>query len=396
MMLDSLGGVQNPFFFDGGLSTEHSSSSISSGSPPTSFQLNNADITVRPSWLFTSQMDNIDISLSLPSCFPAVSLSAAIYGAQSTPTDALSSLLDPFSSPVSEVASPLSLSQLTGVPFKQMATNRFTQSGRRAFGLMTSPGASETSNPLGAPGTPISGSSMTVLGGLSSAVGNAPPPKNPKLYKTELCVNMPMVNKRNVLYLVTPSIKRRLVNPSINRVIALMAPDVISFTSCEAELLAGLTTPPAAMCLNVGTYTQKSNTTHTRGAMGGPGGPAMTPGILAPISGPLQRISSLPGYGSAGESPAGSSADSGSESPNGSFSPGLELEDNGPFTVGFMAPQPIGRRQQLRFTSVPNCDQKRDSLMNGLIGDLMSWTFEEKWDDAPGRLPVFAQLSNPQ
>lgn len=44
----------------------------------------------------------------------------------------------------------------------------------------------------------------------------------------------------------------------------------------------------------------------------------------------LQRISSLPGYGSTGESTAGSSsADSGSESPNGSFSPGLDLDDNG-------------------------------------------------------------------
>ncbi|KAK6044833.1 hypothetical protein COOONC_17662 [Cooperia oncophora] len=60
----------------------------------------------------------------------------------------------------------------------------------------------------------------------------------------------------------------------------------------------------------------------------------------------LQRLSSLPSYGSTGESTAGSSssADSGSESPNGSFSPGLDLDDAGSFGTGFMAPLPANQR----------------------------------------------------
>lgn len=47
----------------------------------------------------------------------------------------------------------------------------------------------------------------------------------------------------------------------------------------------------------------------------------------------VQRMCSLPGYASTGDSAgSSSSADSGSESPNGSFSPGLELDENGRWT----------------------------------------------------------------
>ncbi|KIH67144.1 hypothetical protein ANCDUO_02527 [Ancylostoma duodenale] len=115
---------------------------------------------------------------------------APVHDPLSTPTEALSSLLDTFSPPVADNCGGFSIGQLTGSPYKQMASsNRFAQPSRRAFGIMSS--HYETSNSLGAPGTPINGNSMASTN-INPMVGvvtppNAPPPKNPKLYKTELC-----------------------------------------------------------------------------------------------------------------------------------------------------------------------------------------------------------------
>lgn len=165
------------------------------------------------------------------------------------------------------------------------------------------------------------------------------------------------------------------------------------FIHNEPELLSQLSSISAAL--------SSFPSTQMRAGSGGPGGPAMTPG--APnlhSSSLLGRMASLPCYGSAGESsPSGSSADSGSESPNGSFSPGLDLDDGGPFTIGFMNAQPLVRRQPLsqqQQTFNSAYDQKTEP-MAGLLNDLMTFKFDDKWEETTvSRLPVFAQLSSNQ
>lgn len=102
----------------------------------------------------------------------------------------------------------------------------------------------------------------------------------------------------------------------------------------------------------------------------------------------LQRVYSHPGYGSSGESPAGSSNDSGSESPNGSFSPALDLDDH-PYGMGSFATPKIDRFHS--FDPMQTSEELPYSLLSGLI----DWSLDDE-KKIPDRLPVFAQLSNPQ
>ncbi|CAJ0588604.1 unnamed protein product [Cylicocyclus nassatus] len=416
-MLDSLGGKQqqsSPWFdsLSTSSTTMNSNSSVSSGSPPSlsSHLRDNSDVLSRPTWLFNSQ---------------------PVHDPLSTPTEALSSLLDTFSSPVSDNCGGFSIGQLTGSPYKQMASsNRFAQPSRRAFGIMSS--HYDTSNSLGAPGTPINGNSMASAN-INPMVGvvtppNAPPPKNPKLYKTELCRSWMDHGRCNYgercQYAHGEQEKRPIPRHPKYKTEACQSYHQSGycpygprchFIHSEADLLANLQTPPTStMRPNHNAFmppvcsqqlSSSSYGTHLSQAMGAQGNSLRNQ--------MLQRMSSLPGYGSTGESTAGSSssADSGSESPNGSFSPGLDLDDNGPFGAGFMAPLPVNQRttnglgvapaqqQQTQLSnSYNNYDLSRtsDPMMNGLIGDIMSLTFDEKWEKAPGRLPVFAQLSNGQ
>ncbi|XGW06199.1 hypothetical protein V3C99_016483 [Haemonchus contortus] len=403
-MLDSLGGKQNSPWFDSFSSTVNSNSSVSSGSPPSLSNLGNSDVLSRPSWLFNSQ---------------------PVYDPLSTPTEALSSLLDTFSSPISDNSGGFSIGQLTGPPYKQMASsNRFAQPSRRAFGIMSS--HYETSNSPGAPGTPINGSSMASINmnplvGVVTLPQHAPPPKNPKLYKTELCRSWMDHGRCNYgercQYAHGEQEKRPIPRHPKYKTEACQSYHQSGycpygprchFIHSETDLLANLSNPPSScapsMRSNHNTYaplacSQQLSSSSYVAPMSRSLGAAQTNTLLG--SPMLQRLSSLPSYGSTGDSTAGSSssADSGSESPNGSFSPGLDLDD-GSFGTGFMASLPVNQRSMAeQLPNSMNYDLSRastDPMMNGLIGDIMSLTFDEKWEKTPGRLPVFAQLSNAQ
>ncbi|KAL6743917.1 hypothetical protein Aduo_016903 [Ancylostoma duodenale] len=309
-----------------------------------------------------------------------------VHDPLSTPTEALSSLLDTFSPPVSDNCGGFSIGQLTGSPYKQMASsNRFAQPSRRAFGIMSS--HYETSNSLGAPGTPINGNSMASAN-ISPMVGvvtppNAPPPKNPKLYKTELCRSWMDHGRCNYgercQYAHGEQEKRPIPRHPKYKTEACQSYHQSGycpygprchFIHSETDLLANLQTPPSSsMRPNHNAFIppvcsqQLSSTSygaHLSQAIGAQGN-ALLGGHM------LQRISSLPGYGSTGESTAGSSsADSGSESPNGSFSPGLDLDDNGPFGTGFMAPLPVNQRSMAQQQQ----PQQQQQLPNSFNYDL--------------------------
>lgn len=429
-MLDSLGGKQpqSSPWFDSLSSTVNSNSSISSssGSPPSLSHFGSAELS-RPSWLFNSQPINEPLS---------------------TPTEALSSLLDTFSSPISDNGGHFSIGQLTGSPYKQMASsNRFAQPGRRAFGIMSS--HYEASNSPGAPGTPINGSTAMASVNMNSLMGvvtvpNAPPPKNPKLYKTELCRSWMDHGRCNYgercQYAHGEQEKRPIPRHPKYKTEACQSYHQSGycpygprchFIHSETDLLANLPNAPTScspsMRSNHNTYAPLTACSQQQQLSSPSFGAQLNQTLAggqtnAMLGSPmLQRLSSLPGYGSTGESTAGSSssADSGSESPNGSFSPGLDLDDAGSFGTGFMAAHPVNQRgiseqqqqqhqhqhqhhkqqQQQLPSSMMSYDLSRasaDPMMNGLIGDIMSLTFDEKWERAPGRLPVFAQLSNAQ
>ncbi|CAD6193385.1 unnamed protein product [Caenorhabditis auriculariae] len=356
----------------------------------------------------------------------------SLYGSNSggapgtTPTDALSSLLDPFAnvSPIGTFSAGdvmtgeprnFTIGQLTGVPYKHADRQPIRNTSYSSSNLF-----SEFSNPLGAPGTPIG--SMSPAVGVQSfgastpssntptnTSGNVPPPKNPKLYKTELCRSWMDHGRCNYgercQYAHGETEKRPIPRHPKYKTEACQSFHQTGycpygprchFIHNETELLTNAqsrqpssqSTPSAApnqssLFSNLGSRSQ----------------------ISAVPSSVLQRVYSLPGYGSAGESPAGSSNDSGSESPNGSFSPGLELEDNGPFTVGFMSTPQKTRsqpptQQAQRYLAYEQAKPMNETQMSSLLGDVIGWSLEDslsnKWEDAtPGRLPdfIFGQYS---
>lgn len=361
--------VQNGFF-DAGLSSVNKirwstgSSPPGSRASPDSPTMNSTlagESLSRPTWLFSSQ---------------------AAY--TNSPTDALSSILDSFSPFDSDLSNQL------GAQYKQM-TNRLSQ--RRPYGVLMSPGGAESPmNPLGAPGTPVNNSHSMP----STPSGNIPPPKNPKLYKTELCRTWMEYGRCNYgercQYAHGEAEKRPIPRHPKYKTEACQSFHLkgvcpygprCHFIHNEVEYLARLDPLSSP-------FPSMFPSTVMRAASG-PGGPAMTPGAphMKPMAPPpLHRMTSLPNYGSAGESSSGSSADSGSESPNGSFSPGLELDECGPFTAGFMTPQQHLMRQNSS-TAYSAFDTKYD----GLLSDLLVGIKFDDHDGASGRLPVFTQLS---
>ncbi|PAV92050.1 hypothetical protein WR25_22708 [Diploscapter pachys] len=301
------------------------------------------------------------------------------YHSTSSPTEALSSLLDPFAA--SPTADPsLNITHLTGVPYRQMngvAVNRYANSpmARRQFEPPTS------LTPFGSPLTP---NPNPLNGRCQYAHGEQekrPIPRHPK-YKTEAC------------------------QPFHQTGLCPYGPRC-HFIHNETELLANMT---ASSPIGSTISTPLSHSMSSK--------PTPVPNNVALV----QRMCSLPGYASTGDSAgSSSSADSGSESPNGSFSPGLELDEN----VGFMAmpyQQQQQRRTPQRFLSyeAPKAGVNREVPLNGLLNDIISWTLEDaptgvqqqpqqqtssspidavsgaRWEEPGARLPVFAQLSNPQ
>ncbi|CAB3398051.1 unnamed protein product [Caenorhabditis bovis] len=315
------------------------------------------------------------------------------------------------------------------------------------------------SNPLGAPGAPAPIGNMTI--GTSNLVTSQPhtpvstptagqqtqqqqSQKNPKLYKTELCRSWMDHGRCNYgercQYAHGESEKRPVPRHPKYKTEACQSfhqtgycpygprchfihnenTDRSAFSQPTTPAGNNGLSPYASQYHNTSLKQQQQQQqqhqqhqqTHQNSALGVP-------------SNILQRVYSLPGgYGSAGESPAGSSNDSGSESPNGSFSPGLDLDDPSPFSTGFLPTIPhkhsSKRPQTNRFLSY---DQPgfNDAQFSHLLNDICSWNLDDnafttsslnssKWstDDVvlpsattssattPGRLPVFAQLSNPQ
>lgn len=387
IMLDS-GGSSSPFYDSTGFSSNNSS--LTSGSPP-----NNS------SWMFTSQ--SIYTSLSPPPSGVDSILSDQVFPFVLSSNDSL----------------PLSISQLTGIPFKQMA---HPHAARYAGGaaLSLSPVSSTTARRppytlmAGAPGSPIGSSSQALTlaqAQVNAANGNSTAVKNPKLYKTELCrswMDQGRCNYGERCQYAHGEHEKRSV-PRHPKYKTEMCQSFhksgycpygarCHFIHSESEMIANVSQSAAASAALQAAVISPQLAVMPR-AVAPPTqllGQSLAPG--APLN---SRIGM--GYGSAGESPAGSSADSGSESPNGSFSPGLELEDvnslSNVFGLSTLSQKSTPTHQTQRFgpgtggftDSFPGADSK----INGLVGEFMAWNFQEKFDETPGRLPVFAQLSNP-
>ncbi|VDO53760.1 unnamed protein product [Haemonchus placei] len=144
---------------------------------------------------------------------------------------------------------------------------------------------------------------MNPLVGVVTLPQHAPPPKNPKLYKTELCRSWMDHGRCNYgercQYAHGEQEKRPIPRHPKYKTEA-----------CQSYHQSGYCP-----------YGPRCHFIHSSFLI--------FVSVILVGSPMLQRLSSLPSYGSTGDSTAGSSssADSGSESPNGSFSPGLDLDD---------------------------------------------------------------------
>ncbi|CAA98476.2 C3H1-type domain-containing protein [Caenorhabditis elegans] len=382
---------------------------------------------------------------------------------QSSPTSApntIESLLEPFGLQNSQADFAAALAQLTGQSVKQMDRQQASAIQRpTSFAGSSLFGASEFGNPLGAPGTPIGSQHQMSIGQnlvsasspystpqltpMATPNGQAPPPKNPKLYKTELCRSWMDHGRCNYgercQYAHGELEKRPVPRHPKYKTEACQSFHQSGYCpygprchfihneppSAQSQYSTPISTPvphqttPSLYASQYHNVTMKQQQP-TQNASNVP-------------NNVLQRVYSLPngGYGSAGESPPCSSNDSGSESPNGSFSPGLDLEDSGPFSAGFLSASPH-KLQQQKTNAAPRVPTSRflsydqsnlnDSQFSNLLNDICQWNIEDslstpfsgflpsKWSttteetspatttpvSTPGRLPVFAQLSNPQ
>lgn len=413
-------------------------------------------------------LDNYHLSFlkSLYSAENGVGLNSTSNGfglnsTESSPTTAqptIESLLEPFGFQSSQADFAAALAQLTGQSVKQMDRQQSATTQRpTSFASSSLFGTSEFGNPLGAPGTPI-GSQMSIgqslLGGsspfstpqltpMATPNGAAPPPKNPKLYKTELCrswMDHGRCNYGERCQYAHGEVEKRPVprHPKYKT------------EACQSFHQSGYC-PYGPRCHFIHNEPPSQYSTPVSTPVSQPNTPSLyasqyhnvnmkqqqqqqtqsTGGVPNSV---LQRVYSLPngGYGSAGESPPCSSNDSGSESPNGSFSPGLDLDDNGPFSAGFLSASPH-KMQQQKTAAAPRVQTNRflsydqsnisDNQFSNLLNDICQWNIDDslsttfpgfltsKWSTTaaeesspaptssvttPGRLPVFAQLSNPQ
>ncbi|UMM34937.1 hypothetical protein L5515_007785 [Caenorhabditis briggsae] len=449
---------QHTTLFDSGLSSALSNStnnSITSGSPPTAFSSNYIE---RPGLLFQS-LYSAENGVGLNSNINGFGLNSS--SPESSPTTAsstLESLLEPFGLHNSQADFANALAHLTGQSVKQMdrqqsATTQRPTSFAAASSLF---GNSEYGNPLGAPGTPIGSQHQMSIGHnlignsspfstpqhtpLATPNGAVPPPKNPKLYKTELCrswMDHGRCNYGERCQYAHGEVEKRPVprHPKYKT------------EACQSFHQSGYcpygprchfihNEPPSQYTTPISTPVSQPNTPslyasqyHNVNMKQSQHQTQSTGGVPNNV---LQRVYSLPngGYGSAGESPPCSSNDSGSESPNGSFSPGLDLDDNGPFSAGFLSASPhksqktaaVPRVQTNRFLSYDQSNIS-DNQFSSLLNNLCQWNIEDsltdtfpglltsKWSTTaadqsapattpsvttPSRLPVFAQLSNPQ
>ncbi|CAI5452095.1 unnamed protein product [Caenorhabditis angaria] len=280
-------------------------------------------------------------------------------------------------------------------------------------------------NPLGAPGTPIGNSQMSTPNG-----GQQAPAKNPKLYKTELCRSWMDHGRCNYgercQYAHGEDEKRPVPRHPKYKTEACQSFHQSGYCPygprCHFIHNDNSSTPQPTTPVTVnGQPSPYVSQYHNMNMKQQQHTPSQVPSNV------LQRVYSLPngGYGSAGESPAGSSNDSGSESPNGSFSPGLDVDD---FSI-YSTSSPIKKQQPNRFLSYDQQTNFSDNQFSDMLNDLVVWnitdsllgsTTSQKWSSedyststpsttatshnnnstsnisSTSRLPVFAQLSNPQ
>ncbi|KAF1750254.1 hypothetical protein GCK72_016801 [Caenorhabditis remanei] len=466
-------------FDDSGLSstalTNSTNNSITSGSPPTAFSSNYIE---RPGSMFMSLYsgeNGVAIGSGLNNSNSNSSNGFGLTSSSESTPPTIESLLEPFGMQSSTADFAAALAQLTGQTVQQMDRQHSTTQRPTSFAASSLFSSSEFANPLGAPGTPIGSQQQqqhqmsighNLLGNGNSSPfstplgtpngGPVPPPKNPKLYKTELCrswMDHGRCNYGERCQYAHGEVEKRPVprHPKYKT------------EACQSFHQSGYcpygprchfihNEPPSQYVTPISTPVSQPNTPSLYASqyhnvnMKTPSSPQTTSGGQnqttvgggVPSNTVLQRVYSLPngGYGSAGESPPCSSNDSGSESPsNGSFSPGLDLDDNGPFSAGFLSASP---HHKLQKTSTPaaaprvqtnrflSYDQSNisDNQFSNLLNDICQWNIEDslsttfpgfltsKWSttpadetagattpaatSTPGRLPVFAQLSNPQ
>ncbi|CAJ0582021.1 unnamed protein product, partial [Mesorhabditis spiculigera] len=320
---------------------------------------------------------------------------------------------------------PLTISELTGVPLKQMPQSPHS---RATGGVVAARrGMTYTVASPGAPGAPIATP-------LQTANAQAAP-KNPKLYKTEMCrtwMEQGRCNYGERCQYAHGEHEKRYVprHPKYKT------------EMCQSFHKTGYC-PYGHRCHFIHSETelqhhQRDREVNLRANLNN-----LTPLPIAPPNqllgqsllssgSPLLSHLSQTGYGSAGESPSSSNADSGSESPAGSFSPGLDLDEAclNPLAAAFglsqtsrmlpyggymmphlaahhLAPQrflpgqggftdhfPGTSPTSSSSTTTKAEEEKDDSRMGALLEDIVAWSVEER-PEKPGRLPVFAQLSNP-
>uniref|UniRef100_A0A183V7D6 Tristetraprolin n=1 Tax=Toxocara canis TaxID=6265 RepID=A0A183V7D6_TOXCA len=317
----------------------------------------------------------------------------------------------------------IDLNRFTGVPLKQMtAVSRYGHGGRRAYGVMSNVNGSVNS-PVGAPGTPVVGHGNVTQ---SSTISSSQQPKNPKLYKTELCRSWMDHGRCNYgdrcQYAHGEHEKRPIPRHPKYKTAYCQSYHQLGYCPYGPRCHFIHNEEPSTI------NAARNNTvtfTNTTAAVRAP------KAVMMAMSAPATAVGHAQGCGgSTGESPVPSSAGSGSESPLGSASPSLDLDDNAssmsttswstfagnsrntPGTyfnwpsVTFNAMDILGGATALGY-SWNGCSFTSDLDSVGLLNDFLGWSLEDipspsTYSNQPStnehppraRLPVFAQISN--
>uniref|UniRef100_A0A915CCM0 C3H1-type domain-containing protein n=1 Tax=Parascaris univalens TaxID=6257 RepID=A0A915CCM0_PARUN len=297
------------------------------------------------------------------------------------------------------------------------AVGRFSHGGRRTYGVMSNLNGGLNSS-VGAPGTPVSQGN-----GVQSSAISSQQPKNPKLYKTELCRSWMDHGRCNYgdrcQYAHGEHEKRPIPRHPKYKT-----------AYCQSYHQSGYC-PYGPRCHFI--HSEEPSTVNaTRNAtvnFSGTFAPMDTPkNATMTISAPTAISGHIHGCGgSTGESPVPSSAGSGSESPLGSTSPSLDLDDNASSlstatwsTFASSCQNVPGSYFNWPSVTLNGFDMLSGTTLNpssswnagytsdldtiGLLNDFLGWNLDDippsnrnppSTESVPrARLPVFAQISN--
>ncbi|MFH4977173.1 hypothetical protein AB6A40_003882 [Gnathostoma spinigerum] len=258
---------------------------------------------------------------------------------------------------------------------------------------------------------------------------NTPQPKNPKLYKTELCrswMDHGHCNYGDRCQYAHGEHEKRPIprHPKYKT------------AYCQSFHQSGYC-PYGPRCHFIHSEepsTLNSQRSNRFTSNGGIVSPMTTNGFMITINGMSSSAAQQRACSSAGESPVPSSAGSGTESPNGSSSPSIDLDDSSGILSGgswstfidaprnirrshFEWPTPLSSEIALLDSSASQMAKSFGATPSqipfdasiSMMNDFMSWSLDEKQlspkasssssgsgsiCESTGRLPVFAQFSN--